>query len=156
MSKWFGFDQFFFILVFIGLLMYVLNGFLVVCSSQFLTLPEIITNVLHHQWPNVGWCVQCRMWVTCFSPGTKETVYTPTSVCLISAAESFFIWRWNNHRIKTHTDVCSTILQANRLNISTSHKPVRDVKVRQHINWGWARGEIFLAVYLSFKQLLRG
>ncbi len=70
------------------------------------------------------------MWVMWLSPGTKETVYCPASVCLISASVSLYLWRWNI-RIKTPTAVCSTIPSATRLNIWTSANSVTHVQVQQ-------------------------
>ncbi len=64
----------------------------------FLSLAETLHNVLHphhHHSRIVHCCVQWWMWVMWLSPGTKETVYCPASVCLISASVSLYLWRWN-------------------------------------------------------------
>jgi len=66
------------------------------------------------------------MWL---SPGIKDPVYCPTSVCLISTWVSLCLWMWNM-RIKTPTSVCWTIPSATRLNISTSLNSVTHVQVR--------------------------
>ncbi len=105
----------------------------------FLSSPETLQTVHHHHHhhlnvhpcPDVHCCVQCWMWVMWLSPGTKETVYCPASVCLISASVSLYLWRWNI-RITTPTAVCSTIPSATRLNItSTSLNSVTRVQVSQ-------------------------
>jgi len=103
----------------------------------FLSLSETLYKIHHHHHhhhhqdhPDVHWCVQLWMWVMWLSPGTKETVYCPASVCLISASVSLYLWRWNI-RIKTPTAVCWTIPSETRLNIWTSLNSVTHVQVRQ-------------------------
>ncbi len=107
-----------------------LSVFQLVCL--FLSSPETLHSVLHHlkhqQTRIVHYCVQCWMWVMWLSPGTKETVYCPASVCLISASVSLYLWRWNI-RIKTPTAVCSTIPSATRPHIWTSLNSVTHVQV---------------------------
>ncbi len=106
----------------------------------FLSLLVTVLKILHHQdlqRPDVCCCVQWWMWVMWLSPGTKETVYCPASVCLISASVSLYLWRWNI-RIKTPTAVCSTIPSATRPHIWTSLNSVTHVQVanitEQHIS----------------------
>ncbi len=98
----------------------------------FLSLAETLHNVLHHHHQSriVHCCVQWWMWVMWLSPGTKETVYCPASVCLISASVSLYLWRWNI-RIKTPTAVCSTIPSATRPHIWTSLNSVTHVQVQR-------------------------
>ncbi len=97
-------------------------------TCQFLSSAETPHNVLHHHL--VHWCVQWWMWVMWLSPGTKETVYCPASVCLISASVSLYLWRWNIW-IKTPTAVCSTIPSATRQDIWTSVNSVTHVQVQK-------------------------
>ncbi len=101
----------------------------------FLSSLVICHNVLyhHHQCQNLHCCAQRWMWVMWLSPGSKETVYCPASVCLISASVSLYLWRWNI-RIKTPTAVCSTIPSETRPDIWTSVNSVRHMQVGQR--WG--------------------
>ncbi len=113
---------------------YIVSCFKLVCLflSSAVTLHTVHHHHHHHHHQSriVHCCVQWWMWVMWLSPGTKETVYCPASVCLISAAASLYIWRWNI-RIKTTTAVCSTIPSATRPDTWTSVNYVTHVQVQQ-------------------------
>lgn len=87
--------------------------------------------ILHHQHQSLSvcWTVLCWTWVMRVSPGTKETVYSPASVSLISTTASICTWSvWI-----IPTAALWLIHSPTKLHTSTTRNTVRDVQVSQDL-----------------------
>ncbi len=75
-------------------------------SASFLSSTETVLHHHHHHHHIVHCCVLWWMWVMWLSPGTKETVYCPASVCLISASVSLYLLAVK-YQDKQHLQLCA-------------------------------------------------